>query len=519
MNGKMKRIASILLVCTMVLSMGFLSGCGAEKGVGSPDAVNTEPPSASASATATEAVTEPKLDPVTLTWYVYRDNTEPDDQMVFDKANEILKEKLNVTLKMESLSYAEYPEKLQLLVSAGDKFDLCFTAGWLFTYSTQATKGAFEPLDDLITQYAPETKKLIPELIWGDTKVKDADGKDKIFGVPNYQISYTQYGIAFKKDIVDKYNLADQILAVKKQSDLTPIFDIVKKGEPKLNIVKDGPWWVKEMTGDGIVASLEDGWFVAAGEDHKVKDLSDESFFKLWLDDTALANEWYKKGFFHKDYGISEDLYPEVKAGKFFAWNEKYKPGVEADVKRNVGFDVMVIPIGDKILSGVQDTLTAINRNSENKERAMMLIELMNTDKELYNLMVYGIEGTHYKKVGENRIEPIPDAKYKNNAWELGCQFNAYLLPGQVDDVWEVTKKGNAEAKKPPMHGFTFDKNNLKTEQANITALTKENKAIFYGLIDNYEAKLLELRDKLVKAGMTKYKEEAQRQIDEYYAK
>ena len=374
-------------------------------------------------------------------------------------------------------------------------------------------------MDDLITKYAPETKKLIPQLIWDETDVKDADGKDKIFGVPNYQVSYSQYGMAFKKDIVDKYNLADQILAVKKQSDLTPIFDIVKKGEPKLNIVKDGPWWAKEMTGDGAVSSFEDGWFVVCGDDHKVKDLSDESFLNLWKADTALANEWYKKGFFHKDYGISEDLYPEVKAGKFFAWGEKYKPGVEADVKRNVGFDIMAIPLGDRMLSGVQDTLTAIGKNSENKERAMMLIELMNTDKYLYNLLVFGIEETHYKKVGENRIEPVPDAKYKNAAWELGCQFNAYLLPGQPDDVWEVTKKRNEEARKPPLDGFNFDKNNLKTEQANITALTKQNRAIFYGLVDNYEAKLLELRDKLIKAGMTKYKEEAQKQVDAFYTK
>jgi putative aldouronate transport system substrate-binding protein len=319
MFGKMKRMASILLVVVMVLTMGFLSGCGAAKEAGSTDAVQE---TQVASTAVPEAPTEAKLDPVTLTWYIYRDNTEPDDQMVFDKANETLKAKLNVTLKMESLSYAEYPKKLQLLASAGDKFDMCFTAGWLFTYSDNATKGAFEPLEDLLAKYAPQTQKLMPESIWDGTKVMDSDGKAKIFGVPNYQISYTQYGMAFKKDIVDKYNLADQILAVKKQSDLTPIFDIVKKGEPKLNIVKDGPWWAKEMTGDSVVSALEDGWFIVCGNDHKVKDLSDESFLNLWKADTALANEWHKKGFFHKDYGISEDLYPEVKAGKFFAWGE-----------------------------------------------------------------------------------------------------------------------------------------------------------------------------------------------------
>lgn len=518
MFGKVKKIASILLVCAMLLTMGFLSGCGTEKAADNTDAV-TQETQASTAAVATEPTAQAELKPVTLTWYVYRDNTEPDDQMVLDKANETLKAKLNVTLKMISLSYNEYKEKLQLLASAGDKFDLCFTAGWLFTYGTNATKGAFEPLEDLLAKYAPQTQKLIPESIWDDTKVVDSDGKAKIFGVPNYQICYKQYGMAFKKDIVDKYNLADQIRAVKKSSDLTPIFEIVKKGEPKLNIVKDGPYWVKEMAGDNVSTLLEDGGYVVCGDDHKAKDFSDDFLFNLIKGDTTLANDWYKKGFFHKDYGISEDLYPEVKAGKFFAWNETYKPGVEADVKRNVGFDVIAIPLGDKILAGIQDTLTAIGKNSENKERAMMLIELMNTDKDLYNLLTFGIEGTHYKKVGENRIEPVPDAKYKNNAWELGCQFNAYLLPGQDDNVWELTKKGNEEAKKPPLYGFKFDKNNLKTEQANVTALTKQYKAVFYGVVNDYEKQLVELKGRLVKAGLNKIRDEAQKQIDAYYAK
>lgn len=123
MIGKMKRIASILLVCTLVLTMGILSGCGTKAGAGSTDTVNAET-QAAASVAATEVAEEPQLDPVTLTWYIYRDNTEPDDQMVLDKANEYLKEKLNVTLKLISYGYSEYPERLQLLASAGDKFDL-----------------------------------------------------------------------------------------------------------------------------------------------------------------------------------------------------------------------------------------------------------------------------------------------------------------------------------------------------------------------------------------------------------
>ena len=53
---------------------------------------------------------------------------------------------------------------------------------------------------------------------------------------------------------------------------------------------------------------------------------------------------------------------------------------------------------------------TAISINSAHPERAMKLIELMNTEKgkgHLYNLLVYGIEGEHYTKVNDNEIQPI----------------------------------------------------------------------------------------------------------------
>lgn len=514
MSKKIKRTFSILLVCTIMLTMSFFTGCGVKQ--------STEETSTVSVAASSETVQEeaaPTLEPVKLKWYVYRDNTMPDDQKVLDKANELISKKINATVEMESFSYGEYPTKMQLLISSGADFDLCFTAGWLLTYSEQATKGAFEPLDALIDQYAPGTKKLIPDFIWKNTKLKDSSGKDTIFGVPCYQISYSQYGIMFKKELVDKYNLQDQIAAVKKQSDLTPIFDIVKKGEPNMPIMKDGPWWLKEMPAEDVYTSVESNYGVLVDKDLKVKDWSDEGIFQKTKADVALAAEWKQKGFFHKDYGLSKDLYPEVQAGKFFAWGDTYKPGVEADLKLRLKYDVVAIPLGVPILSGgsVQNALTAINKNSKNKERAMMLLELMNTDKELYNTLVYGIENEHYKKTGANSIEILPsaaDVKYKNNAWQLGCQFNAFTLPGQPDDVWEQTAKANASAVVTSLDGFVGDGNSLKTQQANLNAIFKQYIPVTYGMVNDWEKKLDEMRTRVIKAGMPDMTKEFQRQID-----
>jgi putative aldouronate transport system substrate-binding protein len=145
----------------------------------------------------------------------------------------------------------------------------------------------------------------------------------------------------------------------------------------------------------------------------------------------------------------------------------------------------------------------------------------MNTNKQLYNLIVFGIEGKQYNKTGENSIELIPDSQYSGFTWMMGCQFNAYLLPGQADDVWEETKRLNAEAYEAPTLGFVFDRTNVKTEIANIDAVVKQDEQIqSYGLLelDDFLARMEESRTKINEAGLEAYKNELQSQIDAWKA-
>ena len=45
-------------------------------------------------------------------------------------------------------------------------------------------------------------------------------------------------------------------------------------------------------------------------------------------------------------------------------------------------------------------SMIAVSSNSKNKEKSVEFLNLLNTDKELRNLLNYGIEGTHYNKMG-----------------------------------------------------------------------------------------------------------------------
>ena len=117
-------------------------------------------------------------------------------------------------------------------------------------------------------------------------------------------------------------------------------------------------------------------------------------------------------------------------------------------------------------------TLNAISATSEHPEEALMFLDLLYSDPEVFNALVYGIEGRHYNKTGENRVELIPNSGYViSSGWEFGNQFNQWLLPSQPDDLWEQTKQINANAQKSTAYGFVFDHANVRTEVANCRAV------------------------------------------------
>lgn len=460
------------------------------------------------------AVDTENLKPVELTWYYFGPDKK-DNDMVFSAANEIIKEKINATVNFEVLGGGDYKKKMPLKIAAGERFDLCFTSSWRFKYKDQVSKGAFVELDGLIDEYAPELKELIPENIWDATRIKG-----KIYGVPNYQISARQFGLVFRKDLVDKYNLKDEIDKVEKIKDLTPILELIKENEPGVYVTNVKPYWhYRDRTWKEFYEPVE-GIPAVVSKDHRVLSLLDDYFYQKELEDNLLSRKWNKAGFYHPDEGIKpETVKAAVDNGEFFLTGTVYKPGVEAELKSKFGYEVYVHPMGVPVLDvgSVTATLTAISRTSQNPERAMMFLNLVNTNKELYNLLAFGIEGEHYKKIGKDRIELIPDSGYQAFAWMLGNQFNAYKLPGQPDDVWEKTKEMNKNAYKSPLLGFSFDRSDpeLKTIKANIDAIEDEyNRALDYGLIDDVEEFMQEYIRKLKKAGIEEYVAEIQKQLD-----
>ncbi len=506
-----KRKSFVSLVIGVVFVFGLsLAGCGknAASGNGEGETIGNN---TTAQATAETIVGLPEAK---ISWYYPGSEPLGDEQEVYAAVNKLIKDQINATVEFNAIAWAEYQEKMKIMMAAAEEFDICFTSNWFNNYQLAASKGSYLPLEELLKNYAPKLLASMKESIWNATKLNG-----KIYGVPNQQIFARSSNMEIPKEFADKYGLDYQNIGRDYELEsLEPYLEAFTKAEPD-KYATTGDYWTRgdhlgyynmEVIGGGDVP----GAIYLDDENLKVFNQFKSEQYKQFL---ALMQKWKEKGYLKSKELLNNKgkIAVGTDCGSWFGGT--WKPGVEAEASQTYGREMIERPISESILnnSGVLATLDAISRTSENPERTMMLLELINNDETIFNLITWGIEGKHYNKKEGKYIEPIKDTKYAVvPSWLLATTFRSYLLVGQPEDVWEQTKKVNEEAKPSPALGFTFDPTIVKTEVANCTAVIKEYDDGLSMAILSLDKDYPQFIEKLEKAGSDKIIEEMQKQID-----
>lgn len=508
---------SLFSLTVLLLAFAVVAaGCGNNDNNGnngnnaaSPDASATSPAPASSPA----ASQDDELPPVELTWYYGTSQQQPGQQEVEDAVNQYLKDhtKLNATVKLKPVDFGSYDQKMNVAISSGEPIDIVWTtANWLLKYNENVKRGAFVALDDLLPQYAPETfKNMMPERFWENVKA-DTDGK--IYAVPAYQVAATAFGFVFQKELVDKYKF--DITQVKTQADLEPFLETLKKNEPGIipfayQAGNNGPQDPNLKNYSGVTYDVNDP--------SKALLLQETPQYKAYVD---LMHSWYEKGYIYQDLPTVKDFNQLMAQGKVAVMTDvTFKPGGEASYpSKNGGHEVVRQAITAPTFTGVTTSMNAISISSKHPERALMLLELVNTDKELYKLLCYGVEGKHYNIVDNNYVAVDNSTYAPNIDWVFGNQFNGLTRPGQPADVFEQTKKLNEDAEISVLNGFHFDDSALKTEVAAVNAVKAEYAIpLETGAVDPNDM-LPKYLNALRKAGIDKIQAELNKQLSAWTA-
>ncbi|MBO9610865.1 MAG: ABC transporter substrate-binding protein [Paenibacillaceae bacterium] len=245
----------------------------------------------------------------------------------------------------------------------------------------------------------------------------------------------------------------------------------------------------------------------------KVANQFESEEFKSYLN---LMRDWYNKGYIRKDAATLADAQPDRKAGKNASLNAGNIGPDNPDAPAKIGdLPAYVAKTTQPYLltSSIIATMTGVSKTSKNPERAVMFLDLLFKDKQLYNILAHGIEGKHYKLTNGAK-EVIKEGGYDPQFdWEIGNSNNSLTVKQAYADL---VGKNNQSALGSPLLGFTFNPDPVKTEMAQVATVTVQYIPLLEtGSADT--AKVLpEFIDKLKKAGSDKIIAEEQKQIDEW---
>lgn len=444
----------------------------------------------------------------TLLMYQIGDKPQNFD-VLMENVNKKTEKEIGVRVNLQYIGWGDYEKKMSVIVSSGENYDIAYANN----YVTNAQKGAYADLTELLPKYAKEAYDMLdPAYIEGNTV------NGKLYAFPVNGNVYAQTMFSFNKQYIDKYNL--DISDVKGYKDLEPLLKVIKENEKDVMPFSVGQGFrvlpnMDFILGNGMPFAVD-----LNGDTAKIINQYENNQMQ---ENLRIMHEYYNKGYIAKDAATSNTEYP-LNSGTWFVRQETQGPYDYGDTLLSTVAEqpIVSMPITDPIKSTAQAQMAnfVVSSNSKNKEKAVEFLGLLNSDPELLNGLIYGEEGKAWEKAGENKVKLLDGYKSNNHmaAWNTGNNKIVYVQDSITDEQIKERDENIANATSSPILGFTFNTDSVKTEITNISnVMSQYLDGLNTGTLDPDKA-IPELNEKLEGAGYEKVREEMQKQFDAFQA-
>lgn len=541
----MKKILAMLLALVMVLGLAACGGGGGDANQ-TPDANKPaeSTPDTSGGDKQDDAPAASELDPVTLRIWFHGSTVSPDaSAKVMESVNAYLKDKINVTLEPIWGTWGDFDTATVTALAGGDDVDIYFTCNWSANeYNSYARDGYWVKLDDLLPTYGADLLTTIPDGIWECAKTNGYDGMG-VYAVPALKDTATQNCWDLNGTLLAE--LGYDVDAFVESASMNPDFYYSDEFEEALQKAKDykgGDFY--PLVGEPVVFErIATGTAIVTGDlngapvlsyyydvEHPSTDIGSKIVCKY-------ATPEFKK-FAERTYYLSQkgfispqtqnvdtaNNYREACAstGDYLISSQSYAFGCELDYARARGIDVRMIPTDAPYMDATsgQGAMMAISATSKNPERALMFLNLLNTDPELMTLLNYGVEGYTYNKNADGTITFIDDTRANYSPWRNGMG-NIRILPPTSDegiDYWDRFSAYYDSAEALPYGSFILDVSELTNEATALANVYGQYGFQLMGGATNPDTVLPEFLAKLEEAGIQKLLDAANDQLAAYLA-
>lgn len=492
-----KRTICLLLAMIMVLSI-VLAGCSktAETPAADETPATTEPVETTDNTETPEApeeTAEPALEQKTIQLMITGAGKQANSDKVWATFNEQLQQYVpNTTVEFIDVPFEEYSEKFSQVLASGEGVDLAWT-GWLINKPQNIADGNLMPLDDLLAEYGQGIVDILGENVVEIHRNAD-DGK--LYYLPSWQgLVGDRRGWLVVTEIAELAGdtwIEDTEAALNKwrnnYSEGTEAFQAVLDQATKyLAAAKEAG-----KLGAGINTGRVFGWSMYNGtrsnpgvggseigipfEDNTftVIDGVASEHYKLYAKTMA---DWYKEGYIRSDImSVDTSTLTMPKNGEItdttyvFSCDPYLTEADQDAATADAGMDMTYLPVEENaslILGG--DTSYAIPYCADEPERAMMVLNAIYSQPDLYNTLIYGIEGEDYTKNADGTIttsyvgaSPTADDSYGIQRWIIGSCKNALINNGTDPNYYADLEALEETARVNPFLNFTFDRTNVE---------------------------------------------------------
>ena len=490
-----KRTICLLLAMIMVLSI-VLAGCSktAETPAADETPAATEPAETTDNTETPEApeeTAEPALEQKTIQLMITGAGKQANSDKVWAAFNEQLQQYVpNTTVEFIDVSFDEYSEKFSQVLASGEGVDLAWT-GWLINKPQNIADGNLMPLDDLLATYGQGIVDVLGENV---VEIhRNADGN--IYYLPSWQgLCGERRGWLVVTEIAELAGdtwIEDTEAALNKwRNNYSGIEDfqaVLDQATKYLAAAKEaGKLGAGINTGRAFGWSMYNGMYSFLGVGgaeigitycdgtFTVKDGVAGEHYKLYAQTMA---DWYKEGYIRSDIiSVDTSTLTTPKNGEItdttyvFSCDPYLTEADQEAAIADAGMDMTYLPIEENaylILGG--DTSYAIPYCADEPERAMMVLNAIYSQPDLYNTLIYGIEGEDYTKNADGTIttsyvgaSPTADDSYGIQRWIIGSCKNALINNGTDPNYYADLEALEETARVNPFLNFTFDRTNVE---------------------------------------------------------
>ncbi|GHV24131.1 hypothetical protein FACS189498_0570 [Spirochaetia bacterium] len=433
---------------------------------------------------------------------------------------------LDIEVEIIYLPWDVYDQRLNLMMSTGEPFELLHVMQDVKNISFLAGRNGIVPIDQYISKY-PNLNARFTADDW-----KSGRFGGKTFGVPATWRSFDNYISAVAVLLNPMRKVAtdfptdgniDKFIDISKKMQAQILKDKGKTAYHWMHQLNWAPNWLHRTyptypfyveLSNNITLARQNGTIDSYFESQEFK-WDAENYRKLYQAGLIYPDILNTQSQHWTDeFGILGVMLPSEANNTLGAW---------ITLKRNLPDEQVTTyflnPEKPHVVFYTQN-LNAISATAEDPESGLKFLNWLYGSKQNHDLFHYGIEGVHYTASAPNKIQPNFDSAgqqlYRADEWMTGylpwMRFSELASSEQI--AWATFKADNRVF--TPVAGFIFDSSPVASQLAAIqTEIISSFYPIRFGLVD-YAASYPAAIQRLKAAGLDQYMAEYRRQFAEY---